>query len=199
MAKAKILIVEDERIIAEDIKISLEDADYEVVGIESSADGAINAIRQHCPDLVLMDIILKSEMDGIEAAEKIRAQYRVPLIYLTSHADAATIERAKKTQPFGYLIKPFANRELDTTIEMALYKHQAEMEREQLLVTLQEALARVTMLEGLLPICAWCKKIRDDKGYWQQMEQYIEHHSLAKFSHGICEDCLREKFPEFKT
>jgi CheY-like chemotaxis protein len=198
MAKARILVVEDERIIAEDIKISLEEADYEVVAVESSADGAINAIRQHTPDLVLMDIMLKSEMDGVEAAGKIRSQYQIPLIYLTSHTDRATIERAKQTQPYGYLIKPFANRELDTTIEMALYKHQAEMEREHLLAELQEALAKVHTLEGLLPICAWCKKIRDDHGYWKELEEYIEHHSLAKFSHGICEECLAKKFPDFK-
>ena len=197
MSKTRILVVEDERIIAEDIKMSLEESGYEVVSLESSADGAINAIRQHNPDLILMDIVLKSEMDGIEVAEIIRDQHQVPVIYLTSHADPLTIERAQKTQPFGYLIKPFATRELDCSIQMALYKHHAEEERERLIKELQEALARIKTLEGLLPICAWCKKIRDDGGYWQQLEQYLENHSQVKFSHGICEDCLQKKFPDF--
>lgn len=98
MAKARILVVEDDRIIAEDIKISLEESGYEVVSIVGSAVGALAMVRQDKPDLVLMDIVLKSEKDGIEVAGEIHSQYNIPVIYLTSHADESTRARAKKNR-----------------------------------------------------------------------------------------------------
>lgn len=197
MAKSRILIVEDDRIIAEDIATSLEESGYEIVSVESSGGGALERARQDKPDLVLMDIILKGEMDGIETADHIRSRYQIPVVYLTSHADENTLERAKETVPFGYLLKPFGRKELETTIEMALYKHKMEEEREKLIGELQEALDTIKTLEGFLPICAWCKKIRNDDGYWEQLEHYIAKHSKAKFSHGICEECMEEKYPDF--
>lgn len=196
MAKSRILIVEDDRIIAEDIATSLEESGYEIVSVESSGGGALERARQDKPDLVLMDIILKGEVDGIEAAGNIRSRYQIPVVYLTSHADETTLKRAKETAPFGYLLKPFGRKELEITVEIALYKHKMEEEREKLIGELQEALDTIKTLEGFLPICAWCKKIRNDDGYWEQLEHYISKHSKAKFSHGICEECIKEKYPE---
>lgn len=198
MAKARVMIVEDDRIVAEDIKISLEESGYDVVSIESFGTDAVAEAQHSNPDLVLMDIVLKGEMDGIEAADKIGSQYKIPVIYLTSHADERTLQRAKETAPFGYLIKPFGNRELDTTIEMALYRHKMEAEREKLIGELQEALDKIKTLEGFIPICCYCKKIRDDEGYWNQLEAYITNHSKAKFSHGICEECMEKHYPEIE-
>jgi two-component system cell cycle sensor histidine kinase/response regulator CckA len=123
---AKILIVEDEVIVAEDIRRRLTQLGYEVVATSESGEQALTLVEKVRPDLILMDIRLRGEMDGIAAAERIRQQHQLPVVYLTAHADEATLERAKVTEPFGYVIKPFDERELGTVIEMGLYKHQAE-------------------------------------------------------------------------
>jgi len=185
MAKAKILVVEDESIIAMDISMSLQSLGYEVTATVP-------------PDLIFMDIVLKGEMDGIETAERIRSQFKIPVVYLTAFADEKTLERAKITGPFGYITKPFEDTDLRVAVEIGLYKARLEAEREQLITELQEALAKVKTLSGLLPICAWCKNIRNDEGYWQAVEQYIGEHSTAEFTHGICPACLKKHFPELE-
>lgn len=124
----KILIVEDEVIIADDIKESLEILGYESLSAVSSGKEAIERVNLEMPDIVLMDIRLRDEMDGIEAAERIYSSYRVPVIFLTAYSDDSLIERAKRVGPFGYLIKPFDSRELKAMIEMALYKVKIEQE-----------------------------------------------------------------------
>ncbi|MFO7445618.1 MAG: PAS domain S-box protein [Ignavibacteriaceae bacterium] len=121
-----ILIVEDERIVAIDIGASLKSLGYRVVGIASTGEEAINLAEQKMPDLILMDIRIKGEMDGIETARKINSFADIPVIYLTAFADNDTLERAKTTEPFGYLLKPYDKKGLHTTIEMALYKHRME-------------------------------------------------------------------------
>jgi PAS domain S-box-containing protein len=121
-----ILIVEDERIVALDIRQSLKSLGYNVVGIASTGEKALELAKDYQPDLILMDIMLKGEMDGISTAELINIDLSVPIIYLTAYADENTIERAKVTAPFGYLLKPFEIKELHTTIEMALYNHRLE-------------------------------------------------------------------------
>jgi CheY-like chemotaxis protein len=127
--KAKILVVEDERIIASGIKKDLESMGYTVADIASSGPQAIEIASMEKPDLVLMDIVLKGDMDGIEAAHEIINRYDIPIIYLTAYADEEILERAMVTEPYGYLIKPFNDSELKANIEMALYKHKAENER----------------------------------------------------------------------
>ncbi len=126
MAKANILIAEDDGIVAMDIKSRLKNLGYSVSAIVSSGKEAVKKVKENHPDLVLMDIVLKDEMDGIEAADKIRTQFRVPVVYLTAYADDKLLARAKITEPFGYIIKPFEDRELHSAIEIALYKHKAE-------------------------------------------------------------------------
>ncbi|MEI7594397.1 MAG: response regulator [Bacteroidota bacterium] len=133
MAKAKILIVEDESIVAKDIQNSLKKLGYNVPTIVSSGDKAIKEVEESKPDLILMDIILKGDMDGIEAANIIRENYNIPVIFLTANADDKTVSKARIAEPYGYIIKPFREKELQTTIEMALYKHEkvAEMKKER--------------------------------------------------------------------
>ena len=126
MPDATILLVEDEEIVAMDLTRRLSRLGYTVCGSTARGEDALALVRQHCPDLVLMDIRLAGEMDGVEAAGHIRRECDVPVIYLTAHADRATLDRAKRTEPFGYILKPFEERELESHIEMALYKHQAE-------------------------------------------------------------------------
>jgi len=126
MTEAQILVVEDESIVAEDIRRSLQNLGYEVAAVVSSGETAIQKIEQTSPDLVLMDIVLQGKMDGIQAAEQTRTRFNIPVVYLTAYADDKTLERAKITEPFGYIIKPFKERELQINIEIALYKHKME-------------------------------------------------------------------------
>lgn len=127
MAKSKILIVEDESIVAKDIQNSLKKLGYLVPTIVSSGEKAIEEIEENRPELVLMDIMLKGQMTGIESANVIRDRFQIPVIFLTAYADDNTISQAKIAEPYGYIIKPFKEKELQTTIEMALYKHDKDM------------------------------------------------------------------------
>lgn len=127
------MIVEDERIIAGGIKRDLESMGYDVSDIASSGLEAIEKASIEVPDLVLMDILLKGDMDGIEAAHELINRYNLPIIYLTAYADKEIMERAMITEPYGYLIKPFNDSELKANIEMALYKHKAEQDRKEII------------------------------------------------------------------
>ncbi len=126
MKPARILIVEDETIVALDIQDRLLELGYEAAGVADRGEEALELVAATQPDLVLMDIRLKGEMDGIEAAEEIRRRWRIPIIFLTAFSEDSTLERAKASEPFGYIIKPFEDREIQAAIEMALYKHRVE-------------------------------------------------------------------------
>jgi len=318
------MVVEDELIIGRDVKIRLEKMGYVVTSVTTSVEKALEGAELDRPDLVLMDIVLPGPMDGVDAAEQIRSRWGIPVVFLTAYADEKTLERAKLSDPFGYLLKPFLDGELQAVIEMALHKAEmeerlrvsearyravvedqtelicrfelpearltfvnqaycrffdrrpedligqsfkpmiskedlgrdqrllaalspenpdvtiehrvikpdgetawvqwtnraffdrqgriiecqgvgrdvterkrAEEERERLLAELQEALGQVRKLSGLLPICSSCKKIRDDKGYWRQIEAYIQDHSEAEFSHSICPECAKKLYPDY--
>lgn len=326
MSRARILIVEDEGIIAQDIQATLEKLGYEVPAIAVVGEEAIEKAAELRPDLVLMDIMLWGGMDGVEAAAHIRERLCIPIIFLTAHSDNATLQRAKVTSPYGYIVKPLVERELRIGIEMALHKHAAERrlaeqdhwfattlasigeavvatdtdgavrfmnplaesitgwtqaeaqgrhldhimvlsaevassgshgpfaealrkglvidwashtwlwprsgpstpidytatrirdaagevagvvvvfrditprrqmeeDRERLIRQLRAALESVKTLRGLLPVCASCKKIRDDKGYWEAVDSYIVKHGLGEVSHSICPDCIRKLYP----
>ncbi len=155
MNQTSILIVEDEAIIAADLVLKLRRLGYHVSGTTDTGEQAVDLIRQQAPDLVLMDIRLAGALDGIETARAIRSVCDVPVVYLTAHSDEATLERAGQTEPFGFIAKPFNERDLHIHIKMALYKHAAEQrlreckERlKQLNVTLeQQMLQRGTELE----------------------------------------------------
>ena len=321
---ARILVVEDEALVAENLRRCLQDLGYTVAGIADTAAEAIDLARQHKPDLVLSDIQIKGRVDGTVAARTLNGELDLPVVFLTAHADDATLQRARQSGPFGYVVKPYSERDLRIAIEVALERHRLEqrvrraerlldatlrsiadaviatdaqgritfmnpvaetltgnkasdavshelgavfltgdssidppdenpalaalhsgeavalkreqnllardgarrpidgscapirnehgqvagsilvfrdvgerkkheLEREKLIGELQVALANVRTLHGLLPICAWCKQIRNDEGYWQSVEDYIQAHSDAQFTHGICPDCLEKQ------
>lgn len=123
---SKILIVEDEAVVSLDIARRLERMGYEIIARVASSVEAFAAIEMNAPDLILMDINLQGNSDGIEAAEKIDRQYQIPVIYLTAYAGEGTLQRAKETSPYGYILKPFKERELRAAIEVALQRKQAE-------------------------------------------------------------------------
>lgn len=126
MEKLNIFIVEDESIVAKDIQNSLVKLGYNVIGVANNGKDAIEKITELGPDLVLMDIMIKGPMTGIEVSEKIKETVSVPVIFLTAYADEGTLSRAKITEPYGYILKPFKEIDLHSTIEMAVYKHQKD-------------------------------------------------------------------------
>ncbi len=324
MSKARIMIVEDEWVIADDIRMRLLESDYEVSSMAVSGEEAVRKAREDMPDLILMDINLEGKMTGIEAAGLINERIHIPHIFLTAFSDDAIIKQAAETGASGYLLKPYDTVEMNAAIEMALYKHKMEdklkeseelfrtlvtssasviiyispdhkirefnpeaerlygvrreevlgkdyfklflpeevrvlveddmkqvlsgiairgfensvstkhgqermlswnmqrtvnlsgeptgviasghditelrqsvVEREIIITELQDALAQVKRLSGMLPICSHCHKIRDDEGYWNQVADYITLHSEAVFSHGICPDCARKVYPDY--
>lgn len=129
MAQERILVVEDETIVALDIQRVLRRLGYNVLAVVASGEDAVQRAAQLRPDLVLMDIHLRGPMDGIEAAAQLRAQMNLPVVYLTAHTDEQTLQRAKSTEPLGYLTKPFEERDLATTLEMALHKHRLDRKK----------------------------------------------------------------------
>ncbi len=191
-----ILIVEDEAIVAADLEQRLERLGYTIMGPAASASEALALARMRTPQLALMDIRIQGPVDGIAVAEILRKELDVPVIFLTAHADQATLDRAKVAESFGYLLKPFDERMLQITIEMAIYKHRMECERKRLAEELASAQAEVKVLSGLLPICSGCKQIETDNGGWERIENYIMRRSEAEFSHTMCPDCLRRLYPD---
>jgi signal transduction histidine kinase len=139
LANTKIMVVEDEGIVALDIQSKLEGRGYEVPAVVHTGEDAVEQAGATRPDLILMDIQLEGDMDGIAAAEQIRDLYQIPVVYLTAYSDDSTLERAKISEPFGYLLKPFEENKLHTTIEIALYKHQIDREKERLEAQLHQA------------------------------------------------------------
>lgn len=128
MAQTSVLVVEDESIVSKDIQHSLKKLGYNVVGAAATGEAAVKMAIELNPDIILMDIMLKGEMNGIDAAGRIRSETNIPVIFLTAYADENTLNRAKVTQPYGYIIKPFKEIDIHTSIEMALYKHKKEAE-----------------------------------------------------------------------
>ena len=327
MTKARILIVEDEAIIARDLSQMLRKLGHTILATAMTGEEAISAAASLKPDLVLMDIRLAGKTDGVAAAIRIREEQEIPIMFLTGNTDEATLERAKAAAPLGYLPKPISERELRVWVEMGLHRvglerrvieserylfsvlsavgdavigtdaewkirefnpaaekltgwpaqealgqqiadvvmliaedgsslsedpvkaamqgnvrrewsgdqwlacrdgsriplaytssrirdehgapaglvfafrdiserRKMEAEREHLIGELRAALESIKTLRGLIPICASCKQVRDDQGYWQHVEQYVAAHSLAEFSHSICPACIKKLYPE---
>ena len=314
----KILVVDDEIIISKDLEATLVRFGYDVVGVACSGDEAIELSVQAEPDLVLMDIGLKGDLDGIQTAGEIRRLQGTPVVFLTGYTDETILQRAKVVEPFGYIVKPIRERELRLTIETAFQRHkmeargleledrffatsidmlcyldfsgyfkrlnpawertlgftvkelmskpfvefvhpddrertlrqnkevrsggkaihfenrymckdgshrwflwnaapdfgqqtiysvarditdrkQAEEDRERLVVQLQAALAEIKTLKDILPICSYCKNIRNDENYWETVEAYISSYTKTQFSHSICPDCFeREVQPQLR-
>ncbi len=131
MEKTQVLIVEDDGIIAMDLESRMKQLGHGVTSVVAYGEKVIEKIKENEPDVVLMDIILKGEIDGIEAAEEIRTQYDIPVIFITGYADKERLKRAKLAYPFGFILKPFSDKDLEVTIEMALYVAKVDAERKQ--------------------------------------------------------------------
>lgn len=194
--KTGVLIADDDPLVSEMIRGTLEDLGYHVAGEATNGGEAVELTRLLHPDIVLMDIEMPA-VNGIEAARQIHLICPTPVVMLTAYETPALVEQASTAGVGAYLIKPPRARELERAITVTIARFNDMMTLRQLNQELQTALAKVKSLNGLLPICASCKKIRDDQGYWQQVEVYIREHSEADFTHGLCPECLIKIYPEF--
>ncbi len=219
-----ILVVDDDAALQMVLEESLLSLNYEIAGIADSGEDAVKMASDLNPDVILMDIIMPGGMDGIAAAEEIKETSDAAIVFVTGFGEPEYIDRAKSLEPFGYVMKPFGDVEIQAAIEIALHKravekkakqaqealketnrrleHEvskrktAEEEKDRAIATLQKTIRKINTLKGLLPICAACKRIRDKKGEWRPLEDYISEHSNADFTHDICPDCARRLYPD---
>ncbi|MBW1780251.1 MAG: response regulator [Deltaproteobacteria bacterium] len=191
----RILVAEDEYFVSQDIIRGLKAQGY--VNIIEASDGE-DAYQKTCslkPDLILMDIRMP-KLDGIRAAQKIQKFCPTPIIIITAYESSDSVIEAGAAGVSAFLTKPPQSEEIERAIVIAMARHADLMQVRRLNKELEQALEEIKRLQGILPICANCKKIRDDRGYWQQIEAYISDHSEAEFSHSICPDCTKKLYPE---
>jgi len=192
---ARVLIADDDALVIEAIQETLETIGHVVIGKVADGHQAVEATQSLRPDVVLMDIKMP-RLDGLTAAQQIQDNCPTPVVLLTAFESQELVGMATAAGIGAYLIKPPQAREMRRAIAIAMARFDDLMELRRLNAELQEALAQVKLLSGLIPICASCKKIRDADGNWHQIESYIRDHSEARFSHGLCQDCARELYPE---
>ena len=193
----KVLIAEDQEFINKMIQYEMEGIGHTVIGQALNGRQAVELTAVLRPDVVLMDIEMPV-MDGLEAARLIKEKYPCPVVLLTSHDDPEMVRRASQVGVGAYLLKPPGVEEIERALIMAVARFADLMELRRLNNELKMALDNVKVLSGLLPICANCKKIRDDKGYWEAVDGYFTKHSDVHFTHGICPDCIEKFYPEYK-
>ena len=196
----KILVVEDEFIVKSAIIRILKKMGHNVIGDASNGKDGIEKAMELDPDVILMDISMEV-MDGIEAAGIIQKKRPTPIVFLTSHESTQQLEDAIKAGASYYLTKPPKSSDLNRALLVALARHndlkvleEVNKELEIKTVALKQALDELKIMKGIIPICSNCKKIRDDKGYWNILETFIEKHSDALFSHSVCPKCMKELY-----
>ena len=206
----RILIAEDDYLVGEMVKGVVGEIGYTIAGQAFNGLEAMDLTESLQPDVVIMDIKMP-DMDGIEATHLIYERCPTPVVVLTAYETPDLLKRASAAGVGAYLVKPPNPREMEraVVIAMARFADIIELrrlnqeletryaEREKLITKLQAAMSKVKMLSGLLPICASCKKIRDDQGYWHQVEVYIRDHAEVEFSHGLCPECAKKFYPDY--
>ena len=191
----KVVIVEDDYLVSDIIKFTLDslDSNYCIVGKAFNGEEGVKLVCDLKPDIAIMDIRMPL-MNGIEATRIIQEKCPTPIIILTSYEDYDLLKQASDAGASAYLIKPLKKDLIERSIIIALARHKDIMEMRRLNKELEEALEEVKTLKGIIPICCYCKKIRDDDGYWENVADYISKHSEAEFSHGICPDCMEKHY-----
>ncbi len=190
------VIAEDDSLVGDVIQQELELFGIKVVGRATDGRQAIALTRSLKPSVVLMDIAMP-EMDGIAAAAAIQDECPTPVVVLSAHETAEDVARASAAGVGAFLVKPPQGAELDRAITVAMSRHTDLMELRRINRDLTTTLSEVKTLKGLLPICCGCKKIRDDKNYWQEVEVYVMAHTDATFTHGYCPACIQKYFPGY--
>jgi DNA-binding LytR/AlgR family response regulator len=184
--KVKVLIVEDESIVAKDIQHILSKNNFEVLGVASNADTALNYISQQTPDIILMDIMIKGNMNGIELTHKIKEEYDIPVIFLTAYADTTTLDKVKVVEPYAYITKPFKNSDVLSAIEISLYRHKKDLERKkekELLYSIVEKGDKKDPSQDLIFVKSGGKMVKirfEDIYFVEALKDYVTFHT----SHG---------------
>lgn len=197
LSREKILVVDD---IPENIRVigNLLKAEGYTVLAATSGEQALAMAMAKKPDLVLLDVQMP-EMDGFEVCREFQQTEElktIPVIFLTARVESDDVVRGLAAGAMDYVTKPFRQQELLARIHLHLELRRARESERRLISELRQALEQVKTLSGLIPICASCKKVRDDGGFWKQVERYVEEHTMAHFSHGICPDCVRRFYPD---
>ena len=198
--KIRVLTVEDDYLISEEISRILKQMESDHVGDASDGQEAVEMTCELHPDVILMDIKMP-RMDGFEATTQIQKLCPTPIVILTAHESQDLVKRASKVGVGAYITKPPKQMEIERAITIAIARHEDLMTMKKLYSEvelqkkeLEKAMAEIKTLRGIIPICGKCKKIRNDKGLWQQIEVYIHEHSGADFSHGLCPECAKELY-----
>ena len=194
-----LLLVEDNPVDARLLRETLSDMqadEFEITHVSTISD-AIQTLQAREFEVLLLDLVLP-DSQGLETVTRVLGYgSEAAIVVLTGNADEELAVEAVRQGAQDYLFKGTEGGVLVRAIHHAMERKRLEIEREQLIQELQAALATVKRLSGLLPICASCKKIRDDRGYWTQVEQYIQEHSEVDFNHGICPECAKKLYSEF--
>lgn len=193
-----VLIVDDDPEILFATSRVLKSAGYTVYEA-GDKDSCLRMVCEQKPDLILLDVVLPND-SGYEVCRQIKTnpEWRGIYVILLSGIKTSSEDQSEGLEQGadGYIARPVTNRELLARVRAMERIIKAERERDQLVEQLQRALSEIKTLKGFLPICASCKRIRDDKGYWTQIEAYIREHTEAEFTHGICPECLKKLYQE---
>lgn len=192
LTEGVVLIVDDTPLNLQIIADTLSAKGLRVV-IAESGEQALTIVERIPPDIILMDVVMPG-IDGFETCRRLKLHkttQAIPVIFMTALDDPEYVMRGFDAGGVDYIGKPLRLKEVLARVETHLWLRYMQTQLEAQNAQLQEALAKVKTLKGLLPICANCKKIRDDQGYWNQIEAYIEEHSDALFTHGLCPECVK--------
>ncbi len=198
VSKGNILVVDDTK---ENLRVLVETLGNEGYTVRPALSGkiALTAAQKQLPDLVLLDIIMP-DMGGYQVCEAFKSDpllKEVPIIFISALGEVTDKVKGFSAGGVDYICKPFHTEELLARVETHISLCRLKKDLEARNQKLQLALDEIKTLRGIIPICAHCKKIRDDQGYWEQLETYLHEHSHAKFSHGICPECIKVHYPEF--
>ncbi|MGD8834465.1 MAG: response regulator [Desulfobacteraceae bacterium] len=191
----RIIIAEDDFLVGKEIHRVLEGLGHQIIADVSNGSDAVEKTCQLRPDVVLMDIQMPG-MDGLQAARRIQRRCPTPVVVLSAYESSDLYERASNNGVGAYVVKPPKASEIERAIIIALSRHKDLIKLRHHNERLEKALSGIRTLRGILPICVGCKKIRDDKGYWNIVENYIRAHSEAEFSHSICPECIKKFYPD---
>jgi AmiR/NasT family two-component response regulator len=189
----RVLIAEDDAMVSMLTQAELESIGMTVVGTAFDGQVAAEMTRELKPDVVLMDITMP-HMDGIDAAAVIQAECPTPMVILSAHDQPELVVRATAAGAGAFVLKPPQAAELERAITIAVARHADLIALRRMNSALEQALAEVKTLKGLLPICCQCKKVRDDNDYWNDVEVYLMKHTDAEFTHAYCPVCLEKHF-----
>lgn len=199
-APLRILLADDDALHAKVLEHLLRKQGYEVVAKLADGETAVAAVQKLRPDVAVLDVEMPV-LDGLKAAARIQEVCPTPVVVLSAHSLDAMVDEAARSGVGAYLLKPVDAGALERAIELAVARHRDLMELRRLYEEttrqkqkLQKALTEIKTLQGLIPICSHCNKIREDGGAWVRLEAYIKARSAADFSHGICPDCLRKVY-----